>query len=53
MSILSQDDGEKLSFQLRRKVSKDCELVMSFGRSFEMSGAAALKAVTPVAVLSQ
>ena len=43
---------KKHVFSFRWKESKDGEVVMSFGRSFQMSGAAALKPLVPVAVLT-
>ena len=49
---LFKGDNEKV-LRFRRKESKKGEVVMSYGRLFQISGAAALKALAPAAVLTR
>ena len=50
---LFKGDSEKVSFQISLKEVKKDDVVMSFGRLFQISGAAALKALAPAPVLTQ
>ena len=49
---LFNGNSEKVSFQICQKESKEGEVVISYGRLFQISGAAALTALAAAAVLT-